>query len=344
MYTYTYTHASDLDNVRILTCFSHITSALFQVSSSLTHMSQSPRPQLSQLTTDFGLPAHSQAMPFNTNESNTQETYPIYFSRDEVQDMDFPSGWVQVNEPYPNTVYTSPLTPNTPLLGVGLSPTTPSFPSPGSQGSSDSHFASPSPYTASQPLTPEVGTLRGDISSGQPSPGPRHSATTSGMRPQRGRYSPYAANSQLSLPQLSPYIQMQQTHPDGFIDSTLIYSSSTATVRGYEATNSLNQVQAERTRLRPIEGALNVLGPQVPQDVYVPRSSSDRRRYVETVRLEQSIFFNQLGPDEPGIPLSDAITGRFVRLAGRDEPLFYNRGPSISIRLVVRHLTSAPID
>ena len=73
----------------------------------------------------------------------------------------------------------------------------------------------------------------------------------------------------------------------------------------------------------------------MPQKRYKPHTSSDRRRYVDEVNLEQSIHFYMHKPDEEGIPLRDAMHGRFARLMGRDEPMFQERGPSISVRINV---------
>jgi len=74
-------------------------------------------------------------------------------------------------------------------------------------------------------------------------------------------------------------------------------------------------------------------GPMVPQKRYKPHTSSDRRRYVDEVVLEESIHFYMQKPDEAGIPLKDAMHGRFARLAHRDEAMFQERGPSISVRI-----------
>jgi len=71
----------------------------------------------------------------------------------------------------------------------------------------------------------------------------------------------------------------------------------------------------------------------VPQKRYKPHTSSDRRRYVDEVQLEPSIDFYMSKPDEIGIPLRDVLHGRFARLVGRDEPMFQERGPSISVCL-----------
>ena len=73
----------------------------------------------------------------------------------------------------------------------------------------------------------------------------------------------------------------------------------------------------------------------VPQKRYKPHTSSDRRRYVDEVNLEQSISFFMQRPDEEGIPLRDAMHGRFARLLSREEPMFKERGPSISVRINV---------
>ena len=79
----------------------------------------------------------------------------------------------------------------------------------------------------------------------------------------------------------------------------------------------------------------NTRGMPVPQKMYKPHTQSDRRRYVEEVELEQPIMFYLQGPSECGIPLRDALTGKYIRLMGRDDPMFRERGPSVSIRLRV---------
>lgn len=69
--------------------------------------------------------------------------------------------------------------------------------------------------------------------------------------------------------------------------------------------------------------------------MYKPHTQSDRRRYVEEVELEPPIMFFLQGPAECGIPLRDALTGKYIRLVGRDDAMFRERGPSVSIRLKV---------
>jgi len=73
----------------------------------------------------------------------------------------------------------------------------------------------------------------------------------------------------------------------------------------------------------------------LPQKRYKPHTSSDRRRYVDEVTLEPSITFFMQKPDEAGISLRDAMHGRFARLVARDESMFQECGPSISVRINV---------
>lgn len=76
-------------------------------------------------------------------------------------------------------------------------------------------------------------------------------------------------------------------------------------------------------------------GPLVPQKTYRPHTQSDRRRYVEEVQLEAPIMFYVQNPSGCGISLRDALNSKFMRLQGRDDLMFSNRGPSVSIRLMV---------
>ncbi|KAI0343081.1 hypothetical protein BDW22DRAFT_1308064, partial [Trametopsis cervina] len=75
-------------------------------------------------------------------------------------------------------------------------------------------------------------------------------------------------------------------------------------------------------------------GQIVPQRTYRPNTQSDRRRYVEEVNLEEPIMFYSLHGDTCGIPCVDALNSKFSNLHGRDDPMFVQRGPSVSIRLV----------
>jgi len=74
--------------------------------------------------------------------------------------------------------------------------------------------------------------------------------------------------------------------------------------------------------------------PLLPQKSYRPHTQSDRRRYVEEVELEAPIMFHVQNPQGCGISLRDALNSKFMRLIGRDDLMFVNRGPSVSIRLM----------
>jgi hypothetical protein len=71
----------------------------------------------------------------------------------------------------------------------------------------------------------------------------------------------------------------------------------------------------------------------VPQKRYKTHTSRDRRCHVD--ELEPAIYFNMQKLDELGIPLRNALHGRFARLVGLDEPMFKKCGPSISVRINV---------
>ncbi|KAF9531752.1 hypothetical protein CPB83DRAFT_750420, partial [Crepidotus variabilis] len=75
-------------------------------------------------------------------------------------------------------------------------------------------------------------------------------------------------------------------------------------------------------------------GPFVPQQMYKPHTTSDRKRYVEEVLLEAPLYFHQTdNPTQYGISLRDALHSRTKKLADRDQVVFEGRGPSVSIRL-----------
>lgn len=76
----------------------------------------------------------------------------------------------------------------------------------------------------------------------------------------------------------------------------------------------------------------------MPQRTYRPNTQSDRRRYVDEVDLELPIMFYMQHPDGCGINCKDAVNSRFSHLHGRDDAMFQNRGPSVSIRINVRAL------
>ncbi|KIM82955.1 hypothetical protein PILCRDRAFT_819755 [Piloderma croceum F 1598] len=80
----------------------------------------------------------------------------------------------------------------------------------------------------------------------------------------------------------------------------------------------------------PIAGLVRLF---VPQRMYKPHTGSDRRRYVEEVRLSLPIIFEVEHPSEWGIPLDDALKSRTKNLVDKDALMFDGCGPSVSIRL-----------
>ena len=81
----------------------------------------------------------------------------------------------------------------------------------------------------------------------------------------------------------------------------------------------------------PMDGA----GPFIPQQMYKPHTTSDRKRYVEEVLLEHPLYFYLDSPTRCGILLKDALHSRTKKLTNRDQVVFEGRGPSVSIRLEV---------
>ncbi len=77
-------------------------------------------------------------------------------------------------------------------------------------------------------------------------------------------------------------------------------------------------------------------GSFIPQKMYKPHTTSDRKRYVEEVLLEAPLFFYSEGPSRYGVLLKDAMQSRTKKLLDRDKVVFEGRGPSVSIRLEVR--------
>ncbi|KIJ62031.1 hypothetical protein HYDPIDRAFT_169402 [Hydnomerulius pinastri MD-312] len=71
----------------------------------------------------------------------------------------------------------------------------------------------------------------------------------------------------------------------------------------------------------------------VPQSLYKPYTAADRERYIEQAVLSEPIIFMMEQPFEWGIPLNDALKGDMYRLLDKDEPVFEDCGPSVSVRI-----------
>lgn len=71
----------------------------------------------------------------------------------------------------------------------------------------------------------------------------------------------------------------------------------------------------------------------VPQTVYQPYTEADRKRYIRDVELQETIFFQTEDSSELGVSLDDALRQKLRHLKGKDDRMFINCGPSVSIRI-----------
>lgn len=71
----------------------------------------------------------------------------------------------------------------------------------------------------------------------------------------------------------------------------------------------------------------------IPQSIYQPYTEADRVRYIEKADLKEPIIFKTAHPDQWGIALDDALKAKMKDLHDKDDNMFENCGPSVSIRL-----------
>ncbi|KAF7794318.1 hypothetical protein EIP86_005452 [Pleurotus ostreatoroseus] len=180
------------------------------------------------------------------------------------------------------------------------------------------------PYSASpvsMPLTPASLPPSSTLA-------PPYIAGTSHLSPNSPYMHPYGS----PIPPKSPYLASSPASP-----SARSYAS-------YSPTDEISptahvpraQGQVQQTVLELAAAFPGIAATMIPQRVYRPHTQSDRRRYVEEVDLEAPIMFYTSHPDGLGISCRDALNCKFARLVGRDDQMFVNRGPSVSIRLMVR--------
>ena len=93
------------------------------------------------------------------------------------------------------------------------------------------------------------------------------------------------------------------------------------------------------------EAAIIVTGTNVyiPQTIYQPYTEADRIRYIEKADLKEPILFQTAHPDQWGIALDDALKAKMKDLVSRDDNMFENCGPSVSIRLQVTSILARSI-
>ncbi|KAG2366918.1 hypothetical protein BDR07DRAFT_1479693 [Suillus spraguei] len=71
----------------------------------------------------------------------------------------------------------------------------------------------------------------------------------------------------------------------------------------------------------------------IPQSIYQPYTEADRIRYIEKADLKEPIIFKTAHPDQWGVALEDAMRAKMKNLIDKDDNMFENCGPSVSIRL-----------
>ena len=102
-------------------------------------------------------------------------------------------------------------------------------------------------------------------------------------------------------------------------------------------TQSEHQLYAHRQQSQLFHDAIQLpmanAGPFLPQQMYKPHTTSDRKRYMEEVMLEPPLYFVTEHPEQYGILLKDALYSRTKRLANHEQVVFQGRGPSVSICL-----------
>ncbi|TFY76503.1 hypothetical protein EWM64_g7510 [Hericium alpestre] len=134
---------------------------------------------------------------------------------------------------------------------------------------------------------------------------------------------------------LSPPTPLLMLNRDGFFGN--IASAPVSPVVGFPGRNAPSSATGSRQRATSYSDLMPFSevprGPLVPQRRYKPHTTSDRRRYVDEVQLEEPILFYMAKPYEEGISMNDALHNRFSRLHDRDEAMFKERGPSISVRI-----------
>jgi len=169
--------------------------------------------------------------------------------------------------------------------------------------------------------------------------------------------SPFGVQATSSLPQLSPGSSDPSRSPS-YGASRLSTPVTPASTQSFMPSPTLSQGEhllqqdsqgltsdpnqpgfTHRQQLQLFRDALDLpshgAGPFIPQPMYKPHTTSDRKRYVEDVLLEPPIYFfvEHSNSDQYGISLHDALHSRVKNLVNREQVVFEGRGPSVSIRL-----------
>ena len=135
-----------------------------------------------------------------------------------------------------------------------------------------------------------------------------------------------------NMPQLDLQGSSENANVRGSVSKTQNNLSSPT-----QSIQSEHQLFTHRQQLQLFREAVQLpmdnAGPFLPQQMYKPHTTSDRKRYVEEVMLEPPLYFVTEHPQQYGILLKDVLHSRTKRLVNREQVVFEGRGPSVSIRL-----------
>jgi hypothetical protein len=245
----------------------------------------------------------------------------------------------------PSSQGPSPLTPLTPLhIDMSFPPnygaSMPLYPSPGSAGSSSEHFSytpSGSPMTYSDwSFIPQASNANSpnynsaalySPAENRPNPAPLPQAP---LRLEPDFLTPHSMPASISSPLMSETYQRAPANRPYFAT----FQSAPVTV--HAASRSVENLSEPPANLQPYNfSGFTLPGPVVPQTPYKPKSASDKRRYVDGVEFHDPIWFFSVHPDELGFSLEEARQSRFTRLQNREDRVFRDIGPSISVRVSV---------
>ncbi|KDR80567.1 hypothetical protein GALMADRAFT_222164 [Galerina marginata CBS 339.88] len=142
----------------------------------------------------------------------------------------------------------------------------------------------------------------------------------------------YSASPRLPTPSTPGSVNQSFIPSPTLSDLNLVSLDPQATTGNSDKPRFTHREQLQKFReAMSLPGSAGI-GPFVPQQMYKPHTTSDRKRYVEEVMLEGPLYFvsehNQFG-----ISLKDALHSRTKKLLDRDQVVFEGRGPSVSIRL-----------
>ncbi|EPQ56456.1 hypothetical protein GLOTRDRAFT_138182 [Gloeophyllum trabeum ATCC 11539] len=107
---------------------------------------------------------------------------------------------------------------------------------------------------------------------------------------------------------------------------------ASAAIEGIQMNNP-QHLQAYHSAARRWKDAHSLEPGSVPQKMYKPQAANDRKRYIEEIGFVPPIEFRQHGANHDGISVHEALNGHLGNLVDRDEEVFTNCGPSVSIRL-----------